>query len=198
MGYEEQSDTRLVQAAQQGVVEAFDTLHKRYQGVVYKITSDLLPPEDAKDASQETFIKVYISLPRLKDPTCFKAFLRLIAKNEAIDTLRRITRQREHMVSLSSPSDEDDEGGDGMDMLAAEEKVEQVVERAFVQDEVCRAVAQLPEKFRRVLELFYWEDHSCQEIAEILNIPIKTVLTRLYRGRDHLRDHLRHLFEENP
>ncbi|MEJ2758744.1 MAG: sigma-70 family RNA polymerase sigma factor [Anaerolineales bacterium] len=171
----------LIEQAQQGNRDAFGELVlMHYQGainVVYRLSGDL---QFAEDIAQETFIRVWDKLHTYRPVGSFRSWVYRIATNAALDTLRR---KREEVdiedVPLSAP-------GSG---------VEQTIIRQQQAELVRQAVVELPEASRVVLVLREYEGLSYQEIADSLQIPVGTVMSRLSYARGALKKTLRRQME---
>lgn len=188
-----ESDQAIVEAVLAGDQHRFGELVEDYQGkivnYVYKMLGNY---EDAVDVSQEVFLKAYTALDSYKPKYPFAAWLFRIARNAAIDELRRRKGQK---VSLDEPLDL----GDG--------SVERQVpdsgpdpETEFLQDEfqgrVEAAVSELPEKYREPLVLRHAGGLAYDAIAEALELPLGTVKTRIHRAREALRESLGDVLED--
>ena len=127
----------------------------------------------AQDASQTTFVKAWQALHTIRDTATEKSWLMRIAVNTCKTTLR----SREYRLYAQSP-----------DM---EELILPSPEDTSPDDTVLHTVLALPEKYREVITLFYYQSLSSQEIARILRVPQATVLTRLSRARKILQSELK-------
>lgn len=143
--------------------------------------------QDAEDLLQETYLRAYSHYDGFQEGTNLKAWLFRILKNGFINGYR----QRK-----AGPREVDLERGDVSFEAALEEVTppaatpeEELVERTLDGD-VARALAALPEDFRLVVELVDLQDFSYREVADILEIPLGTVMSRLYRGRRLLEEAL--------
>jgi RNA polymerase sigma-70 factor, ECF subfamily len=174
------SDEELVEAFQRGDTAAFDVLVDRWdrkiQGAIYRI---LGPGEDVRDLSQEAFLKAYRGLRSFKKEARFSSWLYQIALNLCRDRLRR-RRGRTH-VSL----DELDEGS----TLTAPDAIEDLESRDLSR-RVALAMEDLPEEQREVIVLKEYQGLTFLEIAGVLEVPVSTIKTRLYRGLGLLRQRL--------
>ncbi len=165
----------LIERANEGDQAAFGTLVERYQNAVYNLAYRMLgSPEEAEDAAQEIFVRIYRQLARYDPERKFSTWVLTIATNYCIDQLRR---RRMQLVPLENiiPWARAREAGPEGEALSRESR-----------DEVQRLLRELPEKYRAVLVLRYWQDLSCAEIADILKLPEGTVKTQLHRARKAL------------
>ena len=128
---------------------------------------------DAEDVVQDVFLRYYTDEKQFASVAHIRAWLLRTAINRAKDLLRAARRQRELPLEDVPAEQElpDDESG-----------------------ALFRAVTALPEPYRIVIHLHYYEDYSVREIAQLLRLPQATVKTRLFRGRQLLRQ----VFEEEP
>ena len=175
------SDEDLVQAFQTGDISAFDQLVRRWdrkiQGVVYRLVGN---HEEARDLTQEAFLKAYRALGTFKREARFSSWLYQIALNATRDRMRR--RRRHPDVSL-----EDVEERPDASLRDARPSAFELIESRDLSRLVAAAMAGLPDEQREVLILKEYEGLTFPEIAETLDVPLSTVKTRLYRGLVQLR-----------
>jgi len=178
------TDDDLVEAFQAGDLSAFDDLVRRWdrkmQGAIYRIMGS---EEEARDLSQETFLRAYRALKAFKGEARFSSWLYQVALNVCRDRMRR--KRGRSFVSL----DELDEAGQSLPAFTGPSALE-IAERNDVARAVSAAVAALPEEQREVIVLKEYQGLTFLEIAEILGLPMSTVKTRLYRGLGQLRERL--------
>lgn len=180
---EDASDEALIRHARRGDREAFGRLVYRYRegavNVVYRMCGDA---QLAEDAAQDAFIRAWEALPRYRHRGTFKAWLYRIALNCARDALRR-RRPTADVDLLPMTSDAP---GPERQMLRRERA-------ALVQ----KAVLQLPDASRAALILREYEGLSYKEIAQTLDLPLGTVMSRLHYARSRLREILIPLMEKS-
>ena len=177
------SEFDLITAAQQGDQHAFGELVRRHREavitVVYRMCGDV---RLAEDAAQEAFVRAWQHLPGYRPRSPFRNWVYRIAVNAALDALRALHQEREAV---------------DMDALASlDERPETRVEREEQAGRVRQAVLSLPPASRAVLVLREYEGLSYQEIADTLDIPIGTVMSRLNYARGRLREALAPWLEE--
>ena len=168
-------ESLLIARAGAGDQGAFRELVERYQGAVYNLAYRMLgDPDEAEDAAQEIFVRVYRQLARYDTERKFSTWVLAIATNYCIDQLRR---RRVQLVPLENivPWARAREAGPEREALDREAR-----------DEIQVLLRRLPEKYRAVLVLRYWQDLSCAEIGEVLHVPEGTVKTQLHRARQAL------------
>lgn len=179
-------DLRLVERCQQGRLEHFGELVARYQTRIYNMAYRMVHSrEEAEDITQETFLNVYRALGTFRGDR-FSPWIYKIASNLCLDYLRR---RRPATVSLDAPVGPE---GDIPREIADETFLPE--EAALIGSlglDVQQAIDRLPDKYKSVLVLRHIEDLTYEEIAEILNLPLGTVKTRLFRARENLRQLLK-------
>ena len=166
--------------------KAFAELMKRYWEPVYFMLLRMITnKDDAEDLTIEAFAKAFKNLSQYSTNFAFSTWLFKIASNNAIDFLRR---NKEHKVvtSLNKPY-----GEEGSEELSAFIKGSDLnPEESFIRkqniDRIRIVVEKLKPRYREIVELFYIEELSVEEIATRTELPISTVKTRLFRARDFL------------
>jgi RNA polymerase sigma-70 factor, ECF subfamily len=141
-------------------------------------------PSDAEDLVQEAYLRAYRGFSGFREGTNLRAWMYRILTNTFINSYRKKQRQPQTV------SDEDIEDWYLYDRLggsAAEESAEASVLDRIPDEDVQRALDALPEQFRMAVWLADVEGFSYKEIAEILDVPIGTVMSRLHRGRKSLQ-----------
>ena len=171
---------QLVVQARDGDQQAFARLYSGYGRLIYSIVRHMVgDDETAADLTQETFIKAWRSLHRLKEPAAFGGWLRMIALNLTRDHVRghRPTEPLESDDGDENPRQWADDGAGPDEQLTVAEQ----------QSYVREAVMRLNEEQRVVIVMHHLEGTPVAEIATTLAIPVGTVLSRLARGRDALK-----------
>lgn len=181
-------ENSLVEAAKQGDVAAFNQLVLTYQGLAYNVAYRLLGDgEAAADATQEAFLKAYQRLPQLRGGA-FRSWLLRIVTNTCYDMLRK---QARYPTRSLEPENEDLDSDHLTEWRSAEETPEEVALRHEVGRVVQEGLMTLSPEHRTIIVLSDIEGLNYEEIAQVLNIPLGTVKSRLSRARAHLRDYLR-------
>lgn len=169
-------DKKIVILAQAGDLEAFEQILSFYEKAIYNYCLKILKnPQNAKDATQETFIKVYTHRKNINPEKNIKTWIFTIATNAVYDFLRG--KKRKNEISL----DENLETIDSFESYSQEEGVVSDVEKA---------ISQINQEYKKALLLFYQQGFEYKEIAEILEIPINTVKTHISRGKEQLKEFL--------
>jgi len=186
-GFEEtdHEDLEWVRATLRGNSTAYDRLYtkhrRRVYGIVYRVVRNR---EDALEGVQEVFTKVYRALPTYKEEFRFVAWLNRISMNHAIDVYRRRRTRREQMYDQEFTFSRSNRPIERFTSSEAE------IDRRQVAQRIEAALATLSETQRQVFTLFSYEDLSYAEIAELLDVPVGTVMSRLFYARRKLQDSL--------
>ena len=183
------ADADLIDGLRAGTEESFERLIALYQHPVYNLVFRLLSdPADACDVTQEVFLKVFRNIPAFKAQSSLKTWIYRIALNEAHNRQRWFGRHRKHEVGL----DRDEDENHTFEEIFADQRQSPfdftlgVETQALIQD----ALGRLNLSFRDAVILRDIEELSYEEIAEILQISLGTVKSRIMRGREALRKEL--------
>jgi RNA polymerase sigma-70 factor (ECF subfamily) len=164
----------LVRRFQDGNAGAFDIIVERHQGRVYNLCLRVLgDPDEAADASQDAFVAAIRKLHTFRGEAAFTTWLHRVTVNACYDSLRR-KRRRPPLHVL------DDEGEERPDPAPP---VPDHAERVGLSIDVERALRTVPDEFRVALVMADVEDLPYDRIADILQIPVGTVKSRVFRGR---------------
>ena len=180
------SEVELIQQAKTGDTDAFARLVAEQQSFVYNLALRTLgDPHEAEDLAQEAFVRAWLALPRFRGRAKFQTWLYRIVVNLCYNRLPRLRRE------LAVEGDE--KITNVYDELSANPAtlVEIDEQRAFLHQQI----ETLPEKYRLLITLRYQGELTYEEIAQVLDIPLGTVKTGIFRARARLREALRN-FEE--
>ena len=176
-------DLELIHRSQAGDTVAFGELVTKYRTKIFSMIYGIVGNEcDAWDLAQESFLKAWRSIHRFRGRSSFYTWLYRITTNVTIDSLRRKCRRSEVELDDAIPSLLP---GPGVNY-----------ERAEIREQVYAALAKLTPEQRAVIVLKEIEDLQCQEIADILDLSIGTVMSRLFYGRKKLQSILRPIFKQ--
>ena len=179
------NDEQLVQQFQSGVDEAFDELLNRYQAKVLSTCFRYLnDKEEARDAAQDVFVKLYYALPTFKPKAKFSTWLYRIAVNHSLNALRS-QKKRKWQKSLNDLDENDRIRAVQIESDASdnpEAKLQSKERLAFVQ----KALAQLGAEQRTAIILHKFENLSYKEIAAIMGTSVNSVESRLFRAKQNL------------
>lgn len=173
-----ESDESLIERVKKGDCEAFAPLIDRYKVLIYRVIYRMVHNrDDAEDLVQEVFIKAYNSIKSFKRGLPFSPWIIRIAMNLAINFLKK-----ERHTSVQSLDD--------VKGMVADRNSNPVVmtRNKILREKISLAMSQLPKDQRAILILRIEEELSYKEISEILNIPEGTVMSRLARARQRLKE----------
>lgn len=180
-------DEEIVELVLKGETELYAEIISRYQNKVYSTAySYTRDHEEAKDLTQEIFIKLYNNLENFRNKANLSTYLFRIAVNKCIDWTRK---KRAKTVSILAC--QNDEEADIYDFIADyHSNPEEIFLKQENADIIRAEIARLPEIYKTVMIMYYFQDFSPQEIADILNVPRKTIDTRLFRARNLIKKRL--------
>jgi len=173
-----QHELELIKAIQKGNKEAFRQIVKKYEALVLAICYKIIRNnEEAENVAQETFLQVYKSI-KTYDTRNFKLWIGKIATNKSIDWKRKHKLEYLNCVEL-------DENiiFDRKNLLDMEDNL--IKKENFAK--VRKILDELPEKYRRIIKKFYFQDKSYKDISIEENISVKTVESILYRGKKSIK-----------
>ena len=177
---QQSQDLELTRRSQAGDTEAFGELVSKYSTKIFTMVYCIVGNEnDAWDLAQEGFLKAWRSIHRFEARSSFYTWLYSITMNLTIDSLRRKGRRQEVELDDAIPS------------FLPGPRVN--CERAEIREQVNAALAQLSPEHRAVVVLKEIEDMQYREIAEVLNVSMGTVMSRLFYGRKRLQSILKPL-----
>jgi RNA polymerase sigma-70 factor (ECF subfamily) len=178
-------DSDLVERVREGDTTAFRGLVERYQGRVYGMVYGMVRNrEDARDITQDAFVKAYNNLDSFRLESSFYTWLYRIAMNLAIDHLRK--RKRRGQTSFDEQVASRDADG-GIDEAHHQDSPRKLLERQQLYARIMDAMEKLPEDQRQAVLLRELEGLSYKEIADVMGIPEGTVMSRLFYARKKLQ-----------
>lgn len=187
-----ESDRELVERVQVGDRQAFDVLVLRYQHKLVKLISRYVSDSsEAQDVAQDAFIKAYRALPNFRGDSSFYTWLYRIGVNTA----------KNHLVSQGRrppDSDVDAQDAERFDVdtvLREQDTPERLAYRDEVEQTVVATIEELPEELRTAITLRELEGFSYEEIARVMECPVGTVRSRIFRAREAIEKRLRSLMD---
>ena len=175
------TDQQLVERVQKGDKRAFDMLVLKHQHKVTAIVSRYIKDfDEVNDVVQESFIKAYRALPKFRGESAFYTWLYRIAVNSAKNYL--VARNRR--PPASDVEVEEAEFFSGSDGLKDVDSPEALLFRDELKSVVDAAISDLPEDLRVAVSLREFEGLSYEEIAEVMDCPVGTVRSRIFRARE--------------
>ncbi len=173
---DESSERNLIVRAKSGDVGAFSVLTRVYLQRVYRAAYAVMRNHaDAEDVAQETLVRAYQNIARFDETRPLFPWLYRIARNLCLNRIQRVGKRETELPEYDYFPDRD--AGPEEAAIASDER-----------ERIRRAVSMLPEQHRRIIELSHFQECSYREIADILDIPMGTVMSRLYHARRKLRE----------
>ncbi|WP_184312084.1 RNA polymerase sigma factor [Anaerosolibacter carboniphilus] len=180
----EDVDHKIIEAVLKGDGDKFGELIGRYKNGVYSVCMRMVgDAEEARDLSQETFIKAYNSLQRYNPEYKFSTWIFKIATNLSIDHLRKKKHQ-------ALPLDEK------LSMPYDTASAENMYLHHYNKNEIERVIQELPYDYKALVILYHKEGLSYQSICDVMNLPMSKVKNRLHRARSILKERLKEIKEE--
>jgi RNA polymerase sigma-70 factor, ECF subfamily len=184
-------DQQLVERAQRGDKRAFELLVFKYQRKLGRLLSRFVrDPAEVEDVTQEAFIKAYRALPGFRGESAFYTWLYRIGINTAKNYLVALGRRAPTTTGFDN---EEAEGFEDADQLRDANTPESEMEGKEIAATVNRAMDALPKDLRTAITLREIEGLSYEEIASVMNCPVGTVRSRIFRARDAIAAELRPL-----
>lgn len=178
-------DREMVERVLAGDDTAFRGLVEKYQERLYQMAYGVLRNrEDARDVTQDAFIKAYRSLSSFRRESSFYTWLYRIGMNLSIDLTRK-RKRREAGGLREDVATRDDEGA--IHEIHHQDSPRRVIERRQLYDQIMDAMDQLPEDQKQVILLRELEGMSYREIAEVMDVAEGTIMSRLYYARKKLQ-----------
>jgi RNA polymerase sigma-70 factor (ECF subfamily) len=190
------ADAPLIERVKRGDVKAFEMLVVKYQRRIERLIGRMVRDVDlVPDIAQETFIRAYRAMPQFRGDSAFYTWLYRIAVNTAKKTLMELKRDPVVAETARTARDEDDETSRVENELTDGETPDAVLASKQIAAAVNFAIEGLSEELRQAITLREIEGLSYEEIAEMMNCPIGTVRSRIFRAREAIAQRLRPLLE---
>lgn len=181
--YKHSDEVELVKASRSGDKEAFGEIVTRYQGMVARTVKGMLGDSVfAEDIGQEVFLKLYYSLTKFRGEAKLSTYIQKIAVNLTLNEIKK----RKRFFSMFSHKDDNET----FEYDVADDESESRIEAREI---VGKALMSLEPKFRIILTMRMLQGYTTKETAEILELPLGTVLSRLSRAQEQLRKILKKL-----
>jgi RNA polymerase sigma-70 factor (ECF subfamily) len=176
------TDEQMVERALSGDPEAFGEIVRRWERRIFALSFGMLGrEEDARDATQETFLSAFRNLRGFRGEAKVSSWLHRIAVNQCI------TRQRRAKVRGETALEDEAEKNAAVFALPAEFSPARAAEYGEISFAVRKAVIALPPDLRQVVVMKEFEDLTFQEISDVLGVPLSTVKSRLYTALRQLQ-----------
>ena len=186
-------DQQLVERAQRGDKRAFELLVVKYQRKLGRLLARFIrDPAEVEDVTQEAFVKAYRALPAFRGDSAFYTWLYRIGINTAKNYLMALGRRAPTSTEVEAQDAEGFEDGEQLRDLNTPESMLLSKEIAAT---VNATIEELPEELRTAIQLREIEGMSYEDIARIMDCPIGTVRSRIFRAREAIAERLRPLLD---
>jgi RNA polymerase sigma-70 factor (ECF subfamily) len=186
-------DRALVARAQRGDKRAFELLVEKYQRKLARLLSRLIrDPAEVEDVTQEAFIKAYRALPAFRGDSAFYTWLYRIGINTAKNYLIAVGRRAPTSTEVEA---EEAEGFEEGEQLRDINTPESVLLSREIAATVNATIEELPEELRTAIQLRELDGMSYEDIARMMDCPIGTVRSRIFRAREAIAERLRPLLD---
>lgn len=193
---EREVDQLLVERAQRGDSQAFDQLVSKYQRKLGRLLSRFIrDPAEVEDVAQEAFIKAYRALPSFRGESAFYTWLYRIGINTAKNFLVSQGRRAPTTTEYDAEEAETFESGEQLRDISTPESL--LLTKQIIRT-VDAAMEELPEELKNAIVLREIDGLSYEEIAEVMNCPIGTVRSRIFRAREAVAEKLKPLLDVGP
>jgi len=190
---EREVDRQLVARAQRGDKRAFELLVEKYQRKLGRLLARFIrDPAEVEDVTQEAFIKAYRALPAFRGDSAFYTWLYRIGINTAKNYLMALGRRAPTSTEVEA---EDAEGFEDGEQLRDINTPESLLLSKEIAQTVNATIEELPEELRTAIQLREIEGMSYEDIARIMDCPIGTVRSRIFRAREAIAERLRPLLD---
>lgn len=196
MSYSDKTDKELAVLARRGDERAARELVERFQRPVFSIVNRMVRDRElAEDLAQEAFVRTFNNLDRYDPSYKFSSWLFKIAYNLTVDHLRRRELKTISIHGAPDAVTADQQEATSVTLESDEEAPDDRLEALELADQLERAIATLREDYRTAILLRHVEGRPYEEIAEIMDIPLGTVKTYIFRARRQLRDELSDVYD---
>lgn len=190
------ADAPLIERVKRGDMKAFEMLVVKYQRRIERLIGRMVRDADlVQDIAQETFIRAYRAIPQFRGESAFYTWLYRIAVNAAKKALVEMKRDPIVTESARASRDEEDETSRVENELSDGETPEALLASKEIAATVNASIDALSEDLRQAITLREIEGLSYEEIAEVMNCPIGTVRSRIFRAREAIALKLRPLLD---
>ena len=197
MSYSEKCDKELVRLCRRGDERAAREILDRFQRPVFSIVHRMVHDRElAEDLAQDAFVRTFNNLDRYDPSYKFSSWLFKIAYNMTVDHLRKRELDTVSIHGAPDAVTADRQAATSIALESSEERPDELLEAREVGDEIEEAIARLRPEYRTAILLRHVEGRPYEEIAEIMDIPLGTVKTYIFRARRELRVALGHLVEQ--
>lgn len=171
----EEEEHLYIEAAQKGNIDAFETLISIYEKKIYTICLRMMNhTEEASDATQEVCLKIWRQLKSFQGKSKFSTWIYRITMNECLDRLRKSKNKKNNIIKYEQE-----------DLVS--ESAEEIIQNKVLQDILKQAILELKDEQRKMIVLRDINGNTYEQIADILNLSLGTVKSRISRARVALK-----------
>jgi RNA polymerase sigma-70 factor (ECF subfamily) len=184
-------ESLLVEAITAGHTQRFEELVDIYKDKVFNMARHMTgSPQEAQDLAQEVFLLIYKNVGSFQGKSSLSTWIYRISLNRCLDWQRKQQRMSRFLIPIIQ-ADKEKDAGDPLERLSNRQPTpeEQLIKKEQMK-ELHRAIQSLPEKYQKVIILYHFQQMTYQEIADILDLPVRTIETQLYRGKQKIREYL--------
>ncbi len=188
------NDVEIIEKVKEGNPEEFEKIITKYSKMVYSIAYRLLrDSEEARDLSQDVFLRAFRFINKYNPEFKMSTWLVRIAYNLYKD---RFKTKKIHIVNQVSFGDDESNKSYEEQFIDGSPRPDEKIESAVKSEYIISVINKLPVNYKMVITLYFWGDHSYEEIAEIMEIPVGTVKSRLKRAKNYLLENYSRLLEK--
>jgi RNA polymerase sigma-70 factor (ECF subfamily) len=189
------ADLQIVRRVQSGDVRAFELLVAKYQRRILRLIARFIrDPAEVEDLAQDTFMRAYRAIAQFRGDSAFYTWLYRIAVNTAKKSLA--DGKRDRVIAQTDTENEDGETFADGEQLTDDATPEAEMASRQIAEAVNAAVEDLPEELRQAITLREVEGLSYEEIAELMQCPIGTVRSRIFRAREAIAERLKPVLDK--
>jgi len=172
------SDEELAKKVQNGDKTSFNQLVSRYSEKIFRYAKRFLfNPQDAEDATQDVFFKIYQNIQSFNTKKRFSPWIYRVAHNTFINIIRKNKREKIQFIDLDTV----------LPHFVSKDYLEKEISDKFDIKALEKNIKKISPKYREIIILYFYEEKSYQEISDILSIPTSTVGVRLKRAKEKLK-----------
>lgn len=188
-------DKKLIEKCKEYDKYSFMKLYKMYEKYLYSLCFNYVQnPHDALDMVQEIYIKIFKNINKFDTDMPFHPWIRKISVNTCLNFTRTI---KNNVISMNANINDTEDEIPLEDTFASKEDVLEEIINSETKTIIKRYLNEMPEEYRMVILLRYYEELSYNEIAEIIGKPLGTIKTEIYRAKAILRKKLEKVMEVN-
>ena len=188
------NDIEIIEKVKEGNSAEFEKIITKYSKMIYSITYRLLrDSEEARDLSQDVFLRAFRFINKYNPEFKLSTWLVRIAYNLYKD---RFKTKKIHIVHQVLSGDDESNKNYEDQFIDTSPRPDEKIENKVKSEQIINIINRLPANYKMVITLYFWGDHSYEEIAEIMEIPVGTVKSRLKRAKGYLLENYSRMLEK--